>query len=203
MAELNDRIDRVERDLQEHKRSSEEKLYEGLNLVWDELRGEMRGGFQELREGFDGLQQSFGGVKDDLAMIKGAHARNEALRKPTRIASDLGYQFIHQLSEDALLEFGKRATDQGKKKEEVESFVNADLVMMVQDDKFQPHYLAVEASFTVDADDIRRATRNASYLKEFTNVPSVPVVAGVDFLQDVERDGVRWYRIPKRDMQPE
>ncbi len=200
MGELNDRVERVERDLQELKRSSGEDLYEGLDLVWDELRGEMRGGFQELRESFDGLQHSFGGVKDDLGMIKGAHARNEALRKPTRIANDLGYQFIYQLSEGALLEFGKRAAAQGKG--EVESFVNADLVMMVQDDRFQPHYLAVEASFSVDAEDIRRATRNASYLEEFTNIPSVPVVAGVELLQDVDHNGVRWYRIPKRDIQP-
>ncbi len=58
----------------------------------DELRGEMRAGFrelngglEELRESVGGLQETFGGVRDDLAMIKGAHARNETVRKPARI----------------------------------------------------------------------------------------------------------------------
>ena len=179
----------------------------------------MRGGFRELRESVGGLQErvgglqesvgglqeSFSGVRDDLAMIKGAHARNETVRKPARIADGLGYEFVYELPEAALLEFGRQAAVRGK--EDVESFTGIDLVMMVQNDKYQPHYLAVEASYTVGADDIRRATRTASYLEELTGIPSVPVVAGVGLMEGLEgqvaNGEVRWYQIPKRDLQPQ
>ena len=79
--------------------------------------------------------------------------------------------------------------------------------MMVQNDKYQPHYLAVEASYTVGVDDIRRATGTASYLEEITGIPSVPVVAGVGLMEGLEdqvaNGEVRWYQIPKRDLQPQ
>ena len=199
---------------------------EELKEYVDELRGEMRGGFRELRESVGGLQErvgglqervgglqesvgglqeSFSGVRDDLAMIKGAHARNETVRKPARIADGLGYEFVYELPEAALLEFGRQAAVRGK--DDVESFTGIDLVMMVQNDKYQPHYLAVEASYTVGVDDIRRATRTASYLEEITGIPSVPVVAGVGLMEGLEdqvaNGEVRWYQIPKRDLQPQ
>ena len=59
------------------------------------------GGLQEsvggLQESVGDLQESFSGVRDDLAMIKGAHARNETVRKPARIADGLGYEFVYEL----------------------------------------------------------------------------------------------------------
>ena len=178
-----------------------------LNGGLEELRGgfrELNGGLEEIRESVGGLQESFSGVRDDLAMIKGAHARNETVRKPARIADGLGYQFVYELPEAALLEFGRQAADKGK--DDVESFTGIDLVMMVQNDRYQPHYLAVEASYTVGDDDIRRATRTASYLEELTGIPSVPVVAGVGLMEGLEdrvaNGEVRWYQIPKRDLQP-
>ena len=36
------------------------------------------------------------------------------------------------------------------------SFKNADMVMHVLDDKGQPAYVAIEASFTVDSNDVSR-----------------------------------------------
>ena len=97
--------------------------FKELRGGFHELRGrldELRGGFHELRGGLDDLRESFSGVRDDLAMIKGAHARNETVRKPARIADGLGYQFVYELPEAALLEFGRQAVVRGK--EDVESF---------------------------------------------------------------------------------
>ena len=69
-----------------------------------------------------------------------------------------------------------------------------------------PGYVAVEASFTVDCRDITRAARNAGYLNKYTGLPSYGVVAGVEVLQDaqkqIESGTVQLYRIQRRELQP-
>ncbi len=171
-----------------------------------ETLAKIDGKIDGLSDNYDNLNVKIDGMKNDLDMIKGAHATNETVRKPARVADGLGYQFVHELPEATLLEYGRQARDKGKDKNEVESFKNADLVMMVQDAKHHPHYLAVEASYTVGADDIRRAKRTANYLEELTGILSVPVVAGVELMPEVEgrvdNGEVRWYQIPKGDLQP-
>lgn len=187
------------------------ELDEVIELTWDGLMDEMRKGFHNLQVSFDqkldSLNGKIDGMKIDLDMIKGAHATNETVRKPARVADGLGYQFVYELPEATLLEYGRQARDKGKDKSEVESFKNADLVMMVQNAEHHPHYLAVEASYTVGADDIRRAKRTANYLKELTGIPSVPVVAGVELMPKlkgrVDSGEVLWYKIPKGDLQPQ
>ena len=184
--------------LRDHLAKIDRKI-DGLS---DNLNGKIDG----LSNKYDKLNGKIDGMKNDLDMIKGAHATNETVRKPARVADGLGYQFVYELPEATLLEYGRQARDKGKDKNEVESFKNADLVMMVQDTEHHPHYLAVEASYTVGADDIRRAKRTADYLQELTGILSVPVVAGVELMPGLEgrmdNGEVRWYQIPKGDLQP-
>ena len=146
------------------------------------------------------------GLKDDIGLVKGGHARNELRHKASLIADDLGYQLISELPQGALVAFAKIAVANGVANNEVESFRNADTVMMVQDANNQPGYVAVEVSYTVNTNDVRRAKRNASYLEQYTGIRSHPVVAGVDILpeakQEADANNVYWYRILAREIQP-
>ena len=161
--------------------------------------------FDSLNGRFDGFSEKVDGLKDDIALVKGGHARNEMRRNASLIADDLGCTLISEMSQGVIVAFAKVATDNGVASNEVESFRNADMVMLVQDANNKPGYVAVEASFTVDGNDVRRATRNADYLHQYTGMPSYAVVAGVDVLpeaqQQVDQGNVSLYRIAKRDIQ--
>ena len=146
-------------------------------------------------------------MRDDMSMIKGAHARNEALREPGKIAHSLKHTYIHEVGQDALQQFGDRAASElNASKSDAESFINADLVMMVNDRSYHPMYMAVEASYTVHSKDVERAVRNADYVQKLTGVPARPVVAGVEMMPDAESLAtdrqVDWYQIPPRDLEP-
>ena len=146
-------------------------------------------------------------MRDDISMIKGAHARNEALREPGKIAHSLEHTYIHEVGQDALQQFGDRAASElNAGNSDTESFINADLVMMVNDRDYHPMYLAVEASYTVHPRDVERAVRNADYINKLTGVPARPVVAGVEMMPDAKSlaavHQVSWYQIPPRDLEP-
>ena len=161
--------------------------------------------FDDLNGRVDGLSEKVDGLRNDIAMVKGGHARNEMRRNANLIVDDLGCTLISEIPQGVIVAFAKVATDNGVPSNEVESFRNADMVMLVQDANNKPGYIAVEASFTVDGNDVRRAVRNADYLRQYTGMPSYAVVSGVDVLpevqQQVDQGNVSLYRIAKRDIQ--
>ena len=154
----------------------------------------------------DNTNKKLDGLMDDISLVKGGHARNETIRNASLIAHRLGYQFISEMRQEALIGFAELAKGNGVADNEAESFAKADLVMIAQDSNNRPGYIAVEVSFTVSENDVRRAMRNADYLHEFTGIRAHPAVAGVDILpeakQQVDAGKVCWYEIPKRDIQP-
>ena len=87
------------------------------------------------------------------------------------------------------------------------SFHRADLVMRATDAAGELHYIAVEASFTVNGRDSRRALRNAEYLARFTGRPAVSAVAGVradyDIHPLVEAGRLHWYEVPSEAVEAE
>ena len=154
----------------------------------------------------DGTNKKLDGLMDDIGLVKGGHARNETIRNASLIAHRLGYQFISELRQEALIGFAELAKANGVADNEAESFAKADLVMIAQDANNQPGYIAVEVSFTISDNDVRRAVRNAEYLHKYTGIRAHAAVAGVDILSDakqqVDSGKVHWYEIPKREIQP-
>ncbi len=153
------------------------------------------------------LEQKFDGVRDDLAMVKGGHARNAMRQNLSRIADEFGFLFIAEMPQQAVIEFSKVAASQGLGQGEAESFRNADMVVHVRDAKGEPGYLAIEASFTIDGNDVRRANRNALFLHQYTGLPAYGAIAGVEVLPDVQEDidggNVLFYSIRPRELQSE
>ena len=188
------------RGLEESQQSSIVNLVGLWETTAKQFNGKIDGIAKELSSKIDGM-------RDDMSMIKGAHARNEALREPGKIAHSLEHTYIHEVGQDALQQFGDRAAlELNASKSDAESFINADLVMMVNDRDYHPMYLAIEASYTVHPRDVERAMRNACYMHKLTGVPSRPVVAGVEMMPEAESMAadhqVDWYKIPPRDLEP-
>ena len=132
-------------------------------------------------------------------LIEGSYAVNTAFSDASRIANALGYQFISLVPRQEINAFANLAKIAGEPDDEVESFRNADLVLLVQDSLGQPRYLVVEVSYRISGDDIRRARRNAEYLERFITMTSVGAVAGVRLTDNMKREAeanhVEWHQI--------
>lgn len=164
-------------------------------------------GFIEKQEQFNkDTSKVLSGISNDLGDVKGAYARSEVLRETSLIASDMGYRFFKNLSRNRIKEIADKAV--GFDPDELESFRRADVIM--EADKFDRggrHYIAVEVSYTVQENDVRKAIRNAQYLRKLTDRDALAAVAGVDIVpaakKSVDAGDVYWYEVPARDIKPE
>ena len=187
-----------------------ETKFEGLETKFEGLETKFEGletKFEGLETKFEGLETKFEGVRDDLSLVKGGHARSAMVHNLPRIADEFGFQFIAAMPQTTVIEFAKMAKALGEEEGQIASFKSADMVMHVLDDKGQPAYVAIEASFTVGSNDVTRAVRNAAYLKQFTGLPSFPAVAGIAGLpeaqEEVDTAGVFLYKIGLGELQSE
>ena len=162
---------------------------------------------ENLTSRMDGINTKVDGIRDDIGLVRGGHARNAMRQNLPRIADEFGFQFISEMPQAAVIGFSKVATAQGEAAGEAESFRNADTVISVLTDTGQPGYVAIEASFTVESNDVRRAARNADYLAGYTGLSTFAVVAGVNVLpeaqEEIDAGKALLYRIPARDLQSE
>ncbi len=146
-------------------------------------------------------------ILDDIGELKGSNAINAALRSPDLI--------VFALSEDLLIERVLTAQDVGAmlrarpgivSQDARMSFVEADLLIQVKDGEGEDHYIAAEVSYTVGSNDVDRAIRNAEFLRRLTDKESHAVVVGNDIngtaSMIVEREGVTWYQLRRRDTRP-
>ena len=138
-------------------------------------------------------------VSSDLGVLKGGYAFNTALGNVGRIAYELGYQFIALMPSQELDAFADLVANSGEPNQEVQSFRNADFVMLVQRPGEPAVYIAVEVSYTVAAVDIRRAKRNAEYLSHYTPLQALGAVVGVHMPETIrhqaDAEGVLRYLV--------
>ena len=123
------------------------------------------------------------------------------------IAREMGFELEQTLVQADLMELTRRQNVSDLPHGDLRSFHRADLVMQVVDDAGNPHYIAVEASFTVNGRDSRRALRNAELMTRLTGLPATTAAAGVRY--DWELDGLtepgqlHWYGLPAEDLEAE
>ena len=186
---------------------SSERASEARDSRVDSFSKLIEGKVDGIQSMFEELGAKFDGVRDDLGLVKGGHARSAMVNNLPRIAAEFGFQYIAAMPQTTVMEFANMARALGEEKSQVDSFRNADMVMHVLDDKGQPAYVAIEASFTVDSNDINRAVRNAGYLTRFTGLPAFPAVAGVAVMpeaqEEVDTEKVFLYKISPRELQSE
>ena len=123
------------------------------------------------------------------------------------IAEQLGYVVTQQLTGNDLRNMLRASTANDIPAGVRRSFYVADLVAKVQDQDGNQLFMAVEASYTADERDTRRAVRNAELIGRFTGLTAVPVVASLENdhaeQQLVDNGNVHWFRFQSRDLQPQ
>lgn len=146
-------------------------------------------------------------MQDDLGWLKGRIIYDIVRNDAALIAGDMGFTLERNLVRGDLRRLTERHDVSDLPRGEVRSFHRADLVMQVADEEGRQQYIALEASFTVNGRDSRRALRNAELLTRFTGLPAVAAVAGVrydwELKEPVESDQLYWYEIPSEELEAE
>ena len=146
-------------------------------------------------------------LQDDVGWLKGRIIYDIVRDDAALIAGDMGFVLQRTLVRADLRRLMEGQDLSDLTRGDVRSFHRADLVMEVVDSEGNPHYVAVEASFTVNGRDSRRALRNAELLTRLTGLPATAAVAGVRYdwnlKEPVESEGLYWYEIPSEDLEAE
>ena len=127
-------------------------------------------------------------ISRELGVLKGGFTFNTATANLSPLADRLGFWFISQVAIQQLEIYANLAAAAGEPTGEVASFRQADVVILVQDSNRAGLYIAVEASYSVGREDIRRAKRNAEYLQRFSSMPSRGAVVGVEIPETIRHE---------------
>ena len=164
----------------------------------------MVSGHAQLAEALVRLEARQDRMQDDLGWIKGRIIYDIVRNDAALIASDMGFVWEKSLAQSDLRRLMENQDVSDLPRDEVRSFHRADLVMQVADAEGARRYIAVDASFTVNGRDSRRALRNTELL---TELPASGAVAGVRYdwklKESVEEEQLYWYEIPSEDLQAE
>ena len=146
-------------------------------------------------------------ITDDLGVLKGHAAGRIAREMSDDIAEHLGYEITQQLNGNDLRAMLRGSTPYDIPVSVRRSFYVADLVAKVEDQDGNELFMAVEASYTADERDTRRAVRNAGLISRFTGLTAVPVVASLEndhaVQQLVDDEQVQWFQFQAQDLQPQ
>jgi len=164
--------------------------------------------FDRLEKKVDRLEEDFSKLKDDVGKLTNRVDRLE--KKVDRLEKDAAYlkgsdrerwyrDRAHAIFGRVILKgrpFEEKAAEilweackKGQiSKEERDEVLSADLLWSGErEGEFV--VLVVEVSFTISQDDVERAKKRAEILRKL-GIFAIPVVGGIEFGEDIKRDGV-------------
>ena len=163
--------------------------------------------FEQVDRRFEQVERRLETIQSDIAEVKGGHARVETIRRADVIASAMNLFYERTLSASELDDMVRENPDISVARNEAESFKKADMVIKAKDGSRLTNYIAVEISYTADERDTNRAIRNAELLTKFTGRQAHAVIASVrnDYATGnlICNGFIRWYEIPRRNLQVE
>ncbi len=177
-----------------------------LKAGQEELRTdvtELKVGQEELAGRQTRLERSVDRLRDDVAPIKGRFAQNLAVEQSVVIALRMGLAYRSRVTQREMADLLGENDTSDLAANEIESLVLADLIFTAVDANDELWYVTLEASYTADERDTRRAIRNAALLTRFTGNQARPVVASAlidDRIRgDVASSGVFWYALDETE----
>ena len=161
----------------------------------------------QLAEALVRLESRQDRMQDDLGWLKGRMVYDIVRNDAGIIAREMGFVLKQMLVRADLMKLTRGQDVSDLSRGTLQSFHRADLMMRVADAEGGQRYIAVEASFTVNGRDSRRALRNAELMTRFTGQPAMAAVAGArydwDLKNQIEFEQLHWYEIPSEDLEAE
>ena len=162
---------------------------------------------RELADELRATNRRLDRLQDDVGWLKGRIIYDIVRDDAALIADEMGFVLEKALIRADLMKLTRGQDVSDLPRGTLQSFHRADLMMQVVDAEGGQRYVAVEASFTVNGRDSRRALRNAELMTRLTGQPAMAAVAGVRFdwdLKDqIEFEQLHWYEIPSEDLEAE
>ena len=145
-------------------------------------------------------------LDNNVGELKGFQIMTLTLQKMQSHGSILGFKVAQYLTSNELGKLVQSSDTTGIEERDLDSFKRADIIIKAFEASGTPCYIAIEASYTVDKSDTRRAIRNAEFLTRFTKEPAYAIVSGVKKTKSVDQlihaGMVEWYQIPKSKVKP-
>ena len=131
-------------------------------------------------------------MENDMSGVKGMKFEYRIERTCVIVANALELASPEMIPTAELLRF---ANQLGLEASTKDSFIQADLVFLGQDQEDTPRYAAVEISWTVGQWDIDRARRNAALIEQATGIPALAGAAGTRCEEQLDWSEVAWVRL--------
>ena len=210
--------------LLEHARATNRRL--------DDIEGDVK----VVKSDIDGLGEAFRVEIRAQSSFRGNYAQSAASKEDLEIADLFAGLYGITSSETSQVSRSELAAWLRENADALEAldlrprafrtFRRPDMIMGVRDlyadgDTDPEFYIAIEASYTADSEDILRATEHAKILRAVTGLDAYPVVAAVrlddemvpemeaSLFSDVDRfieandaDAALWYRLESADLRP-
>ena len=151
---------------------------------------ELKAGQERMEARQDRMEARQDRMENDIGQIKGQITPITARRMVGKIAEVTQSRRPRWLADTDIIDIADDADTANVPYNELESFRAIDLALRAIDkssaDRAE-HYVIIECSSTVDANDVERARRNAAYMTQFTGQPTRAVVIGNQVPVEVER----------------
>ena len=134
---------------------------------------------RQLADSIANTDRQFKQLRTDIGPIKAAHAANSARAEADLMAEKQGLTFVAFVERQELWAMVPAFEKSKIPEKELLSFRHADIVIRAAEPDGTECYVAVEASYTANGRDTKRAQRNARFLTRFTGRRADPVVAGL------------------------
>ena len=174
VASTNKRFDALERDVAELKADV----------------AELKAGQERMETRQDRMETRQDRMEIDIGQIKGQITPITARRMVGKISEVTQSRRPRWLADTEIIDIADDADTANVPYNELESFRAIDLALRAIDKSSADgaeHYVIIECSSTVDANDVERARRNAAYMTQFTGQPTRAVVIGNQVPVEVER----------------
>ena len=212
---------------------------ETINRRLDSVEGRLNSiesDVRSVRRDTDGLGEAFRNEVRAQSSFRGNYAQRATRGRTINIAGDLARSLglgriktrlvPRSMPETWLVENYATVEALGLRERAWETFLAPDVLAEVRDlrasnDTAPEFYIAIEASYTADVEDMLRATDHAKILRAVTGLDAYPVVASVmivDELAEVlgstlyedaeqftranDADAAYWYRLDSADLRP-
>ena len=178
------------------------RLEDGQKSLLEEMTRRLEDGQKSLEDGQKSLREEmirgFQRVHSDLSVLKGDYAWVATGRQMHLLAASVDCEAERVLTRNEIDALSRRLNMDIPRSEQ-DSFGEADYIVRAVNNNGRLCYLVIEVSFTVDAEDIRRAVRNARYITDLTRTPGYPVVAGLRKDNNADTgdwpEKARWYQL--------
>ena len=173
----------------------------------NERVGRLEAAMAQLAEAMAASDRRSHRMEVDIGRMKGHDARNAVQADGgRRVARSMNLRRTRTLDIDEIWDFTLNNDVGDIRAGDIQSFRDADVIMIAADEDGQQHYVAVEVSYSVNGRDAERAIRNAQLLRRFTAQSAYAAVAGTRInnrVQEMIDDGlVHWYSILDKDIEP-